>query len=153
MQTFWVYPIYTSILGIILKAIVPRTAIKRFAIYSIILGGIGDFIILLILKYIFNIGLYVNYFPFGTSGFPFFPPLAWSIWFILYFYFLPNERFLKIIYIVIAAAYSAFFANVLLNLNIIKWNYERIFLPFGIYLVWFSIVTWIKIKMERAFSN
>lgn len=144
MQTFWIYPIYTAILGIILISIVPRAEIKKIAIHSIVLGGIGDFLILIIFKYLLNIGIYINFLPFGTSGMAFFPPIAWTIWFIMYFYFLPDRKILKYIYIATAAAYSTFFANVLVNLNIIKWDYERIFIPFFIYLTWFSTITWIK---------
>ncbi|MEJ6949467.1 hypothetical protein [Natronospora cellulosivora (SeqCode)] len=146
METFWIYPIYTSVLGIILIILVPRVEIKKLAIPAILLGGVGDIILLLLLK-IIGIDFYVNYLPFGFR-LPLFPPIAWSIWFIMFFYLLPEDKIIKYIYIVTAGAYSTLFANFLGNVHIIQWEYERLFIPLIIYSSWFLIACWLKEKID-----
>lgn len=149
METFWIYPIYTSILAIILISLVPRSVIKELAFYSILLGGVIDFFILETFSFIIKTIAYINYFPFGAGRTAFFPPIAWTIWFIMFFYLLPKNKFLRYIYIAIAAAYSTLFLNVLINLNIISWKYNKILFPLIIYIVWFSAAIWIKKKIEH----
>lgn len=150
METYWIYPIYTTILAIILIAIVPRSGIKRLAVHSILLGGVVDFLILELFGYLINTNTYINYLPFGAGKISFFPPIAWTIWFILFFYLLPDNNILRYIYLAVAAAYSTFFSNVLINLNVIGWEYEKVFIPFFIYLVWFSAAIWIKGKLKES---
>lgn len=149
MDTFWIYPIYTSILSIILISLVPRSIIKELAYYSILLGGVVDFLLLELFSYIINTSSYINYYPFGAGRIAFFPPIAWTIWFIMFFYLLPENKISRYLYIAIAAAYSTFFTNVLINLNIIGWEYEKIFFPFIIYIIWFSTAIWGKEKLEK----
>ncbi len=139
---YYTYPVYTLVIALGLIALVPRKDIKRLAIYGIIFGGVSDIIVIAVAK-IFSIGSHVNFGPFGMFDLSFFPPLAWSIWFIMYLYFLPNNRILQTVYILAAAGYAMFFSNVLLNYNVLEWHKGRIFVPFLLYLVWFTLATWI----------
>lgn len=148
METYFIYMIYTGVLAIILITLVPKKQIQKLVIYSIIFGAIVDIFAVIFLTHLLDVGGYINYGPFGFMGIPFFPPIAWSIWFILYFYFLPKRQIFQYIYTTTAAAYSVFFSNILVNLNLFKWNYGRLFLPFLIYITWLSTVTWIKKRID-----
>ncbi|MCK8828405.1 hypothetical protein MWH25_11775 [Natroniella acetigena] len=144
MPTYFVYPIYTGILALILFILVPRESIRELVFHGVVFGGIGDFLAILFYSHFLGVLDYINYGPFGLKGMPFFPILAWTIWFIMFFYFMPDNKTFRNIYMVTAAAYSTFFSNILVNLNIFKWNYSNIVLPFLIYISWFSISVWIK---------
>ena len=148
MSAVYTYFIYTGLLAIVVKLIVPMNEIRRLSIYAIVFGAIADAIILSIIKLIGPNG-YINYGPFGFLGFAFFPFLAWTCYYILYFYILPKGKAIRIIYIITAASYSTLFANVLVNLGVFEWHYERAILPFCIYLAWHSLSTWGYLKLNR----
>ncbi|MGM0370717.1 MAG: hypothetical protein ACQEP9_09855, partial [Bacillota bacterium] len=126
-----------------------RKNIRKLAIYGLLFGALGDISAILIFGHLLKLGGYLNYGPLGFFNIPFFPPIAWTIWFILYFYFLPDRKILKYIYITTAALYATIFSNVLANLNIFKWNYSKIILPFFIYITWFIGSTWAKERLDH----
>ncbi len=148
MELYLIYPIYTAILGIILISVAPRKKIKELAFYGIILGGVMDTLAIFLLTFLLNLGEYINFGPFGFKGLPFFPPIAWSIWFVMFFYFLPDKAVLKHIYIITAAAYAVLFSNILANLGIMRWTKSEIIIPFIIYIIWFFTVVWIKERVD-----
>lgn len=121
--------------------LVPKQEVRRLFIYAIIFGGILN-VAAIAFNTLFNFGRHINYGPFGIGGFSFFPPLAWTLWFILFLWFLPENRLLVIIYIISTAAYSMLFSNVLINLGIFEWKLHRVIYPFCLYLVWFSTAAW-----------
>lgn len=142
-----IYPLYTFLLALLARMIVPIQEIKRLFIYALLFGASGDVIALLILK-LFKIGGYINYGPLGFLGLPFFPMIAWTSFYLIYFWLFPKMKTLQFIYIAIAAAYSAFFSNVLLNLGVFQWNYGRVLLPFCIYLIWTFLSTYGFLKLD-----
>jgi hypothetical protein len=147
MSLYYVYPLYTSTLAIVLYLLVPQRFIRSLLIYGIIFGATIDFVTIIIVTLVLGFGGYVNYGPFGFMSIPFFPLFAWSCYFILYLYFLPPKPFVYI-YPIIAAAYSTLFSNVLQNIGIFKWNYGRILIPFTIYVIWHLTVTCVYIRIR-----
>ncbi len=141
MSLYLIYPIYTVILMLIVFAAVPRKQIKKLVLYGIIFGAIADVFVIVLLKLI-GAGGYLNLGPFGFMGIPFFPPLAWSAFFILLLHFFPEKGHWNYIYVLIAAGYSTFFSNVLENLGIFQWNYGGLVVPYVIYSLWFFSATW-----------
>lgn len=135
-----IYPLYTGAIALVMLAVVPREKIRRLVIFGVLYGGVGDLIMLVVL-FVFNIAGYKNFGPFGF-GFPFFPPLAWTFFFIIYLHFLPERYPWNYIFSVTAAGYSLLFSNVLQNLGIFEWRMGRILPPAIIYLVWMITVTY-----------
>jgi hypothetical protein len=146
MQTHFIYPIYTSILIVLLFVLVPRKEIRRLAFYGVLFGAVAD-VFFIILIGIIDLGKYLNFKYFGAFGIPFFPPVAWTAYFILYMYILPKAKPWKYLYPIVASCYSVFFSNVLQALDIIKWNYGNPILPWlFIYAPWHIGVTWAYFK-------
>ncbi|WP_174520469.1 hypothetical protein [Desulfolucanica intricata] len=148
MPNYFIYPIYTIALALIAITIIPKKEIHRLAIYGIFSGAVMDIFAILIVRFIGN-GGYINYGPFGFLGIPFFPPIAWTIFFIMYLYILPKHKIFPYIFTVVAAGYSVFFSNILINLGIFKWNYSSIILPFILYASWFTTVTWVYFRLTE----
>ncbi|NLZ93246.1 MAG: hypothetical protein GX922_04410 [Firmicutes bacterium] len=142
IPSHYVYPIYTVILALILIALVPRKEIKELLIFGITFGAVLDVTIIAAVSKLLELGGHLNFEPFGAFGFPFFPPIAWAIWFILFFYFLPTELPWLILYVLTAAAMAVMFSNVLLNLKVFTWNYGRVIVPFLVYAPWFFFSAW-----------
>lgn len=147
MPLHWIYVIYTAVLALTAAVIVPRHDIRRLAAPSIVAGGIGDTILILVLGPL-GLARYQAYGPFGFAGIPFFPPIAWTIFFIMYFYLLPVRTWLLCLYVAAAAIYSVLFANTLVNLDIL-WFTHRVMVPIFLYPIWFVVITYLFIKFFR----
>lgn len=142
MPKYLIYPIYTSILALITFALIPRKEIRRLAMYGIFFGGIADVFFIELLG-ITGMGEYINYKYFGAFGIPFFPPIAWTAYFIMFLYMLPKNKPWNYLFPIIASGYSVYFSNILQALGILKWNYGNPLLPWIIiYAPWHFGVTW-----------
>lgn len=132
-------PLYTGIFAIIVIAVIPRKEIKRLAIYGIIFGAVFNILSLLIGHITGKYG-FMNFEPFGISFIPFFPPISWTLFFMLYFYFMPKKPLLYI-YVASAIFYGILFGNMIMNLGIFKLS-DRWLSPLIIFIIWFSTATW-----------
>jgi hypothetical protein len=130
-------------------AVVPRKDIHRLSIYGILFGAIGDVFVIISGK-VFGLFEYVNYEPFGLMGIPFFAPISWTIYFILYFYFMPKERPFIYIYVISAIGYSILFGNLLVNLGLMIYHYNRLILPLITFSFWFVLITWGYLKLTKT---
>jgi len=149
MLNHFIYPIYTSILALLTFAIVPRKEIRRLAIYGIVFGAVADIFFIELLG-IMGMGKYINFKYFGAFGISFFPPIAWTAYFILYLYILPKNKPWKYLFPVIASCYSIYFSNILQAMDIFKWNYGNPVLPLLIiYAPWHFGVTWAYLRITN----
>lgn len=151
LPVYSVYPIYTGVIALALIILVPRQEIKRLLIYGIIFGGLLN-AVLIGFNALFDLGGHINYANFGLGQFAFFPPLAWTMWFVLFFYFIPEKTALAVIYVVSAAAYAMIFSNVLINFGVFVWKAGRIVYPFFVYLIWFSIAAWGYFRISDSYQ-
>lgn len=149
MPLFVTYIIYTTVLWAILIAVVPRKDLRELAIYGVLFGGLADGIIIVIATFWLGLGGYINMGPLGFRGMPFFPLIAWSAYFVLYFYFLPGYRPFRYLYMFSAISMSLLFSNVLMNLGIFRWNHGRILIPFVLYTIWICSATWAYGKLRK----
>lgn len=138
---YFIYVVYTAVLGLIALALVPKRCFKKLSLHAIFLGGLYDVFWIAILDLI-GAGGYINYGPFAFLV-PFFPPIAWTIFYIMYLYILPKKTPWNYFLAIIAAGYSVIFSNILQNLGIFKWNFGRVIFPFILYFIWFTSVTFI----------
>jgi hypothetical protein len=147
-----IYPLYTTILAVILIVLVPRKRIKHLLKYALVFGAITDVVIILILK-VLDLGGYINYQSFHAFDIPFFPPLSWTIWFILFFEHMPKEKGWQIVYVLTAAIASVFFSNLLQNLGIFMWKKNNLLVPLIVYTSWFSFAKLGKDYLERFYTD
>lgn len=150
MQKFYIYPIYTVSLLVMLIAIVPKKHIRGLAPYAILLGSFFELLVLFLMTYMFNLAGHKNFGPFGAFWVPFFPPIAWGIYFVMYFYVLPQNKSWTFFFPLISAIFSTLFANVLVNLDVFFIHYNRVIVPFLVYITWHSISTIIFIRLTSA---
>ncbi|HBR29897.1 MAG TPA: hypothetical protein DD734_09680 [Firmicutes bacterium] len=139
---FLIYPLYTGVLVLLALALIPKKDLRTLFHWGVLYGGVLDVVIFLLITDLFGIGGYKNYGPFSYLGIPFFPPLAWTSYFILYLYLLPSTKPWNYIFTVTTAVYNMIFSNVLMNLGIYEWTFSRLILPFFLYLLWNLLVTW-----------
>ncbi|ATW24440.1 hypothetical protein [Candidatus Formimonas warabiya] len=147
---YFIYLFYTLALAFIMLVIVPRKRIYELALLGIFYGAIIDVFWILVIGLI-HAGGYLNYGPLGFLGIPFMPPIAWTVFFIMFLYFLPDRKPWNYLFAVVSAGYGVFFSNVLSNLGIFEWTFSKVILPFGLYLTWFFFVTWSYLKQGKRF--
>jgi hypothetical protein len=143
---FLLYPLYTSVIALVMLAVVPRESIRRLVPFALLFGAVFDGIWLLLLGGVLGIARYINFSPFGVLGIPFFPPLAWTFFFVLYLYLLPDKSPWNYGFSVTSAIYATMFSNVLQNLQLFEWRGNRLLLPLAVYLIWMLAVTLIYQK-------
>lgn len=147
MPLYLITPLYTAIFALIVIAVIPKEEIKRLAVYGIFFGALLNILTLLIGsltgKYCF-----INFEPLGISFIPFFPPISWTLFFMLYFYFMPKKPWLYI-YAASGIFYSILFGNMITNLGIFKLSH-RLLLPLIAFTIWFSIATWGYLRLTSG---
>lgn len=139
--------IYTFIFAMILITIVPRAEIRRLSIYGILLGAVAD-VILVIIANLTGSFRYINYEELGLFGIHFFAPISWAIFFIIYFYFLPDKKIYRYLYTLSGVFYSMMFCQMVTKLGVLKLSHGIIdsIIPFAI---WLPLATWGYLKLIK----
>ncbi|AET68581.1 hypothetical protein Desor_3061 [Desulfosporosinus orientis DSM 765] len=150
MPIYFTYLLYTSILALLAVILVSRKDIHKYAFLGIFYGAVIDIFWIVLLSLIDG-GGYLNYGPLGFLNIPFMPPIAWTIYFILFLNYLPDKKPWNYSYAAIAVFYSVIFSNVLTNLGIFHWTFSNIILPIAIYLSWFLFTVWHYEKFGKKF--
>ncbi|KAF1083972.1 hypothetical protein SPSYN_02884 [Sporotomaculum syntrophicum] len=143
--------IYTAVLALILIATVPKEIIRRLAIYGIIFGAVFDIVLVVVTDALGEFG-YRNYEPFGLLGIHFLAPIAWAIFFIMYFYFLPERKPLVYVYVTVAILASIAFCQTLAKLGVLYLTHDILdsIIPF---LIWYPAVTWGYYRLTGYFAE
>lgn len=147
MPQFFIYLILTACFGFILILTVPKEEIRRLAIYGIIFGAGMDFLML------FYGGLtgffgWINHGPLGYHGITLFTPLDWTIFFIMYFYFLPKQKLLVYVYAAAAIVFSILYANLIQDLGVFFSALGRFYIHLVDFIIWYSVATWGYYKLS-----
>ncbi|MDW7674017.1 MAG: hypothetical protein SCK28_05715 [Bacillota bacterium] len=152
MPIHFLHPILTAIFALLLVILVPRSEIRRLAIYGIIFGGLMDVLMLTIGNLTGFFG-WINFGPFGLSYLPFFAPISWSIYYIMYFYFLPRQKTLIYLFAASGIGMSILYTNVVINLGVFMSTVGRVIVPLITFIFWFSIATMGYFKLSEHFGN
>jgi len=137
--------VYTFIFALIMFAVVPRAEIRRLSIYAIIFGAIFD-VIAATIGYLTGKFGYIDYQEFGVMALHFFAPISWAIYYILYFYFLPEKNIYRYIYVLSGIFYSVMFSQVIGKLGILRPG-ELLIYPIALFCIWFPLATWGYLKL------
>lgn len=140
--------IYTAIFSIILVNVVPKHEIRRLFIYGLIFGGMFDVVLVEIANLIGEFK-YVNYGEFGMFGIHFMAPIAWTVYFIIYFYLLPQKKIYLYLYTAMGVFDSIFFCQMITKLGVLQLAHGLLssIMPFTI---WFPIATWGYLKLIKV---
>ncbi len=147
MPIFLLHPFYAATFILLLIVIVPKKDIQRLSLFGVVLGGMMDSIVHAF-GYFTGLFSWTNFGPFGFIGVHLFANIAWTAFFIIYFYYLPRQR--PFYYISIAAGVfaSILYYNLLLDIGIFKAS-SRLILPLIGFTVWFFVATWAFLKWSH----
>lgn len=114
--------------------------IRRLFIYGLIFGGLVDLILVCIIGNLTGRFGYINYGPFGLLGIHIMAPISWTIFFIIYFYLLPEKKVYIYPDVFMGFFFSILFGHMISGLSILKLTHpiDSIIA----FLLWFPIATW-----------
>lgn len=125
----------------------PKNEIRRLFIYGLIFGGIFDIVIVGIASLIGEFK-YINYEQFGLMGIHFMAPISWTIFFIIYFYLLPDKKIYIYLYVIMGIIYSIFFCQVIVKLGVLKLAHGIIDSIIS-FLIWYPTATWGYLNLQK----
>lgn len=143
------YLIFAAVIGLSTIVIIPRNLYKKYFLYGLIFGGIGDTLLVTMIHYMG----FLNYKILGVTSIfgivSFWTPIAWTFYFMLYFYFLPARKIFLVPYVIVFIALNYSVGIVMSQSGL----YETIGVykyiqPF-VYLAWCSISAWAFFKGEH----
>lgn len=146
MPIYYLHLIKLAIFLLVLVIFVPRTEIRRLAVYGIIFGSAYD-IIGLTIGHLTNAFRWINFGPFGYGYLPIDSPVSWCVFYITYFYLLPKHKPLVYIFPISGIVMSMIYSRVLVNLGMFI---EPFFLlRLANFTLWFSYATWGYLKLNE----
>ncbi|SHI21438.1 hypothetical protein [Desulfosporosinus lacus] len=143
------YLIFAVATGLASFIIIPKNLYKKFFLYGLLFGGIGD---TAIASLIHSIG-FINYKNMGVTNifgiFSFWTPITWAFAYMLYFYFLPVRKYFLVPYIILFATLNYSVGIVMSQSGLLEVIGIFKYIQPLVFLVWSSISAWIFHKSEH----
>jgi hypothetical protein len=144
------YPFFIIGMFIVTLLLIPRDKYKKFVIYGLITGAVGDTLFLSLIQKAFGLIRYTNNGIFDVFGMNYLVPPAWALVHMVYLYFLPVRKLFLYPYIALFAFLSEGYGIVIHNLGLFDYNpiYYYYFAPI-IFFTWWGASAWFFRKMEE----
>jgi hypothetical protein len=129
--------------------LIPKTQYKKFFLYGLLFGGLGDSIIALLL----HLSGLIRYSNMGVTSvlgiFSFWTPITWAFAFMIFFYFLPFRKSFLIPYLILFVALNYSLGLVMENLGLFEYRgFYRYIAPI-VFLLWYLVSALVFIRNEH----
>lgn len=127
------YPGLLMVLFILMVFLIPRSDLRYYLPYGIVLGGLMDVVLTWLFQDIFKVIKFTNLGMFHCSGQTVFSPLGWTLVITLYLYLWPKSGGLKYAYTVTWSVLAVAFGQLLANVGLFQ--YVPWFYPIPLFFV------------------
>ncbi|TCL32443.1 hypothetical protein EV210_1218 [Anaerospora hongkongensis] len=144
LTTLLFYPVYLLIGFVLTLIFIPQKDYKEYLLYGIIVGALGDVIMVGLFQNLFHIMWFKNMGIFDVLRQNALSPLSWTVTVMLFLRFLPGRRTFCYIYILTFSCASVAYGIVVRNANL--YDFQAWFYPIPAYLIfvmWWSFAAWI----------
>jgi hypothetical protein len=144
------FPVFLFVALILTLIYIPRRRYKKYLIYAVITGGLGNMILTVIINHVFGVAHYTQIGIINIFGYNFLEPFAWTFVQMLFLYFLPVRKWFLYAYVLGFVGISVGFGYMIKNLGIIIENkpiFSQFIGPF-VFLAWWSGTVWFFRKIE-----
>lgn len=144
LTTLLFYPVYLLIGFVLTLIFIPQKDYKEYLLYGIIVGALGDVIMVGLFQNLFHIMWFKNWGIFDVLGQNALSPLSWTVTVMLFLRFLPGRKTFRYIYILTFSCASLAYGIVVRNANL--YDFQAWFYPIPAYLIfvmWWSFAAWI----------
>ncbi len=139
------FPVFLFIALALSLIYIPRQQYKKYLLYAVISGGLGNMIISFVLIGVLKVVRYTDLGIFNVLGYNYLEPFAWVFIQMLFLYFLPARRWFRYGYILAFSGISVGFGDVIRNLGVsvasnltmLRWLSPLIFLAWWGFAAWF----------------
>ena len=145
------YIIIAALIGGAALVLIPKDRYKKYLLYGLLFGGLGDTIIVTLFSKIFPLFQYKNMGVFNVLGlFSIWTPITWTFVFAIYFYLLPVRKVFLVPYVLTFIGFNVAMGMVMSALGLFEYHkpYYQ-YLDLIDFFAWFIIAAWIYIKAER----
>jgi len=144
LTTLLFYPVYLLIGFVLTLIFIPQKDYKEYLLYGIIVGALGDVIMVGLFQNLFHIMWFKNMGIFDVLRQNALSPLSWTVTVMLFLRFLPGRRTFCYMYILTFSCASVAYGIVVRNANL--YDFQAWFYPIPAYLIfvmWWSFAAWI----------
>lgn len=141
------YPSFLLIMFIFTLIFIPRKDYKEFFTYGLLVGALGDMVVVGLMQNLFQVMWFKNMGIFSVLGQNLLSPLSWLVTVMLFLRFLPHRLWFRYAYIFAFACFSVAYGILVRNVNLYDfyaWFYP--FVAFLIFLGWWSFATYLFLK-------
>ncbi|MGE5558503.1 MAG: hypothetical protein ACM3WV_07805 [Bacillota bacterium] len=129
--------------------LIPKEQYKKYFIYGLLFGGIGDFLVVFVFTRLFH---WIQYKNMGAFNFykmiSFWTPIAWMFVFMYFLYALPERKLYLYFYVAAFGLFGYAVGIVLENFGLYEYlGFYRYFAPVFI-TSWFAAAAWVYIRTE-----
>lgn len=138
------------IFGLAALILIPKPQYKKFFLYGLIFGGVGDIIVILFFGKMLHLFKYTNMGVFNILNiFSLWTPWAWMFAFTFFFYLLPVQKIFLGIYLPAFAFFGHTVGLALENMGLFYYGDNYHYLAPVLYLIWFSFSAWAYFRVEN----
>ncbi len=147
MVTQWFYPVYLIIAFGLSLIYIPRRDYKEYLSYGLLVGGLGDMVMVGLFQNLLHIIRFKNAGIFNVLGQNFLSPPCWTFTVMLFLHFLPRRRSFRYLYIVTFGCFSVGYGLMVHNAGLFDFRpgYYPVF-SYLTFLFWWSFTTWLFLK-------
>ena len=147
MVTALFYPVYLVIVFGLSLIYIPKKLYKEYLIYGLILGGLGDILIVGLFQNLLHIMWFKNAGIFNVLGQNYLSPPSWTFTVMLFLYFLPSRPLFLYLYVLTFGLFSDGYGLLVHNAGLFDfkpWLYP--FVSACVFLGWWSFIAFVFLK-------
>ncbi|WP_242947485.1 hypothetical protein [Desulfosporosinus lacus] len=147
MVSILFYPSFIFLMFIVVLITIPKKDFKEYFIYAMLLGGLGDVVVVGLFQNLLHIIWFENAGIFNVLGQNILSPPSWILTVMIFLRLLPPQKMFQYFYVLGFAAFSVMYGYLVHNVGL--FDFKPWFYPVMAYftfLVWWSIITWVFIK-------
>ncbi|TCL57888.1 hypothetical protein EDC14_104437 [Hydrogenispora ethanolica] len=130
--------------------LIPKPSYKKYFMYGLLFGGIGDILVIMIFGKLLHLFEYQNLGIFNIAdSFSFWTPWAWIATFAYFLYLLPVRKLFLALYILEFAFFGHTVGITLSNLGLFEYHGGYRYWAPAVYALWFSLAAWLYIRLEK----
>ncbi|CUH97648.1 putative membrane protein [Propionispora sp. 2/2-37] len=147
LVTLLFYPSYLLIMFIFTLIFIPKKDYKEFFIYGLLIGALGDMLIVGLMQNFLQVMWFKNMAIFAVLGQNLLSPPSWLVTVMLFLRFLPHRRWFRYPYIFTFACTSVAYGLLVRNANLYDFQAWLYPIPaFFIFLGWWSLAAYLFLK-------
>lgn len=153
LQTLF-YPTYMLIAFIVVLLTIPQRDLKKYFIYGVLFGGLGDIIIVGLYQNILHIIWFKNAGIFNVLGQNLLSAPSWILTVMIFLRFLPIRKLFQYAYVLGFGAFSVGYGYLVQNVGLFDfkpWVYPLF--SYFTFTFWWAAITWVFVKTSSLISN